>query len=295
MLTIFATPKPFLGHINTIQRNAIESWKRIDPGVEIILFGDEEGTAETAREFSLLHVPAVAKNEHGTKLLRGFFEPAQQMARYDVLCYVNCDIMMVPSFVRAIASVEKFFPRFLMVGQRWNADILEPWDFSQADWDQKLEKFVSDRGSLLDETGIDYFVFRRGLYRDMPALVIGRIWWDHWLIWRARSLGIPVVDATRVVKAVHQNHDYAYHPAGAAGVWRDDQAQANCELAGGKWHLYTIDDSNYRLTPKGIERKLWHLVAPYRRALRPHVVPMWHKLLDLTRPVRHSLGIRRRA
>ena len=42
MLTIFSTPKPFRGHIGVIQRNAIESWKRIHPDVEIILFGDEE-------------------------------------------------------------------------------------------------------------------------------------------------------------------------------------------------------------------------------------------------------------
>ena len=31
MITFFTTPKPFLGHIGIIQRNAIESWKRRIP------------------------------------------------------------------------------------------------------------------------------------------------------------------------------------------------------------------------------------------------------------------------
>ena len=94
MLTIFSTPKPFRGHIGTIQRNAIQSWKRLHPDVEVILFGDDEGAAEAAREFGLRHVPDVPRNEFGTKLLRGFFEPAQRMAQYDRLCYVNCDIIL---------------------------------------------------------------------------------------------------------------------------------------------------------------------------------------------------------
>ena len=294
MLTLFSTPKPFHGHIGVIQRNAIQSWKRIHPDVEIIIFGNEDGAAEAACEFGLRHVPEVPKNEFGTKLLRGLFEPAQEMARYDRLCYINCDIMLLPTFGIAVERVAARFPQFLMVGQRWNTDIREPWDFGPAEWDRNLNEYVDNHGSLLDATGIDYFVFRRGLYCDMPPLVIGRIWWDHWLIWRARSLGTQVVDATPTVRAIHQNHDYSYHPAGATGVWQDDQARKNYELAGGKWHLYTIDDSTYRLAPAGFKRKVWYPLAPLRRALRPYVAPTWYKFLKFTQPVRHPLGVRRK-
>jgi hypothetical protein len=293
MLTLFSTPKPFHGHIGVIQRNAIQSWKRIHPDVEIILFGDEDGAAEAAHEFGLRHVPNVPKNEFGTKLLRGLFEPAQEMARYDRLCYVNCDIMLLPTFGAAVERVAARFPQFLMVGQRWDTDIFEPWDFGP-NWDQKLEALVAERGSPAGPLGIDYFAFGRGLFRDMPPLVIGRIWWDHWLIWRARSLKALVVDATLTVRAVHQNHDYSYHPAGATGVWQDEQARRNYELAGGKWHLYTIDDSTHRLTPAGLKRKMWYPLAPLRRALRPYVAPTWYKFLKFTQPVRHPLGIRRK-
>jgi hypothetical protein len=46
MLTIFALPKPFNDHIDTIQRNAIGTWARFRPDCEILLFADEVGTAE---------------------------------------------------------------------------------------------------------------------------------------------------------------------------------------------------------------------------------------------------------
>jgi hypothetical protein len=295
MLTLFSTPKPFHGHIGIIQRNAIQSWKHVHPDVEVILFGDEDGAAEICREFGLRHVPFVPKNDFGTKLLRGIFEPAQRMARHDILCYLNCDIVLVPSFAAALTRTVSSFPQFLMVGQRCDVDITEPWDFAAAGWDRKLEAFAAEHGSLHDRTGIDYFAFSRGMFTDMPPLVIGRIWWDHWLVWHARSLHAAVIDATRATTALHQNHDYGYHPAGAGGVWRDEQSQKNFELAGGKWHLYTIDDATHRLAPDKIGRSLSYPFAPLRRASRPYVAPLWFKFLDFTRPVRRLVGLRRRA
>ena len=41
--------------------------------------------------------------------------------------------------------------------------------------------------------------------------MIGRPGYDNWLIWRARRSRIPVIDATKELTAVHQNHDYNFH------------------------------------------------------------------------------------
>lgn len=64
MLTIFSCPKPFRGHINIIQRNAIRSWTLLQARPEIILIGNEEGTAEVCKEFGLRHIPDVERNEY---------------------------------------------------------------------------------------------------------------------------------------------------------------------------------------------------------------------------------------
>ena len=44
MLTILSTPKGFAGLFAVIQRNAIESWTRLEPRPQIILFGLVPGT-----------------------------------------------------------------------------------------------------------------------------------------------------------------------------------------------------------------------------------------------------------
>jgi hypothetical protein len=56
MITLITCPKPFRGHSKIIQRNAIKSWTLLEPKPEILLMGDDEGTAEAAAEFGARHV-----------------------------------------------------------------------------------------------------------------------------------------------------------------------------------------------------------------------------------------------
>jgi hypothetical protein len=283
-----------------IQRNALASWTRLCADVEVILFGDDAGATEVAQELGLRHEPHVERNQSGSKRLDFMFARAQEIARHDVLCYSNCDIILLPEFCAALSRVRERHARFLMVGRRWDTDIRDPLDFGDAQesrqkdamWSKRVKELALARGVQQPAWSVDYFAFRRGLYAEIPALVIGRVWWDHWLVWKAREQGAAVVDASDVVTAIHQNHDYAYHPAGAQGVWSDEQAQENYRVAGGRRHLFTIEDATHTLSAdgeRGNPRRLW---APHWRYLRPKVVPAWFALLDLTRPLRHALGMR---
>ncbi len=274
-----------------IQRNALNSWVRLHADVEVILFGDDAGAAEIARELGLRHEPRVERNQFGSKRVDYMFARAQEIARHDVLCFCNCDIILLPEFCAALERVRGEHERFLMVGRRWDTDIREALDFGDANWGVRFAELAHERGVRQPGWSVDYFAFRRGLYPEMPALVIGRVWWDHWLVWKARAAGAAVVDASEVVTAIHQNHDYAYHPSGATGVWTDEQAKENYRLAGGRWHLQTIDDATHLLGAEGERGNLRRLWAPYWRYARPRVVPAWFALLDLTRPVRRALGM----
>jgi hypothetical protein len=274
-----------------IQRNALNSWKRLHTDVEVILFGDDTGAAEVARELGLRHEPQVERNRFGSKRIDSMFARAQEIARHEVLCFCNCDIILLPEFCMALERVRAGHVRFLMVGRRWDTDIREAVDFGDANWGARMAELAHARGVQQAGWSVDYFAFRRGLYAEMPAMVIGRVWWDHWLVRKAREEGAAVVDASEVVTAIHQNHDYGYHPAGARGVWTDEQARENYRLAGGRWHLLTIDDATHILGADG-ERGNWRRWwAPYWRVARPKVAPAWFALLDLTRPVRRALGI----
>jgi hypothetical protein len=296
MLTIFTTPKAFRGHIDVIQRNALKSWTLLDPDVEVIVFGDEEGAAETCRELGLRHEPGVERSASGTKYVRSIFGRAQEIARHSVVAYVNCDIVLTEDFARGVARVHRHFGasgKFLMVGRRWDTDITAPIEFPASDWAERARALALQQNRQQSQDWIDYFAFPRGLYIEIPPLVIGRVGWDNWLVWKARSEGVAVVDATEPVVAIHQNHDYAYHPQGKQGVWQDEEAQRNYELAGGVQHIYSIADATHRLTQRGVETNPGYRLAPARRALRRGRTAVWHAILGVTRPVRHALGLRK--
>lgn len=297
MLTIFAVPKPFRGHIGVIQRNAIQSWRRMCPACEIILFGNDEGTAEIASELQLRHVPDVATNEYGTPLVSDLFQQAQRVANYDVLAYVNADIMLMSDFVRAVGDVSRGMGRFLMVGQRWNVDVSQPWEFDSHDWESTLRDMILKQGKLHPKTGIDYFAFSRGLFDVVPPFAIGRTAWDNWLLFQAQKRSAAVVDATRRVMAVHQNHDYGDFGSKDA-LWRGEEARKNQRLMGGGSGV--IDDASHLLLPAGLH-SAWTLGRilrdPRRLAGRYPALhaPMRsvNRLLELSRPLRSTLGLTR--
>jgi hypothetical protein len=79
--------------------------------------------------------------------------------------------------------------------------------------------------------------------------------------------------------AVHQNHDYGYHPQSKQGVFYEAEAGRNYELAGGWKHLRTIADATERLrkdelgpnrlrhwaSVKRYARQTWGASAPEKR------------------------------
>jgi len=292
MLTMFGLPKPFRGHIGVIQRNAITSWSLLRPKPEIILFGDEEGTGEIAQELGLRHVPPVRRNQHGTPFLNDMFDTAQTLAAHPTLAYVNPDILLFDDFMEAVQRVKSWRERFLIVGQRTNLDVSQLLHFESPEWYERLRDIARHTGVVASPSYIDYFVFARGLYSPMPAFVIGRTAYDNWMLWKARSLRVPVVNTSAVVLAIHQNHDYYHlHPQGRAGLWQGEEALANQKLAGGR-RAYGLDHATHSLTAKGIRRNFGHLVGDAKVRFEQYfLVPV----LALTAPIRHPLGLRRRS
>lgn len=295
MLTIFATPKPFQGHEGMIQRNAISSWVRLHPECEVLLFGDEPGAPEIAQEFGIQSVPCVRRSEFGTKFLDDIFARAQKMARHDILCYANCDIILLQSFCEALTRVAAWSPKFLMVGRRWDTPMTRAIDFETSGWEGQLRDLALRSGKLQLPYAVDYFAFSRGLYNDVPPFSVGRVYWDHWLVWKARSTHVPVVDASADVLAIHQSHDYSYHPGGLRGLKDDVESKRNRELAGGQMHLYTIDHATHRLVAARIEDKpgRWHV--PITFWVSTYLSQFWYWALKSTFKLRNSLGLRRGA
>jgi len=295
MLTLFSTPKPFAGHIGVIQRNALRSWQRLHPEVEILLFGNDAGAAKVCQELGIRHVPEVRRNSHGTKYLAGIYDQAQEVARHNLLCHVNCDILLMSDFRQAVESVSKLHGRFLLAGRRWDMDIQEPWDFQQPDWEERLHTLARQTNRQRPAQWIDYFVFSKGLYyHQVPDFVIGRPGWDNWLLWYARSSGATLVDASPMVCAVHQNHDYSYHPDGEKGVWEGEEALENYRLLDANSKFHTLDNATHVLQANGLRRNYRHWLVQAQRHARLWLAPAWFRLLDISRPLRHRIGLRQK-
>ncbi len=260
MLTIFSCPKPFRGHADIIQRNAVQSWRRLGQETEVLLLGDDEGTAEVAKEFRIQHIPGVARNEHGTPLINSLFEKAQEKAKYDRMCYVNADIILMSNFLQAIKRAVVEMDRSLLVGRRWNLDLKEPVNFN-ANWEEWLLNQVAHRGKLYYHFAIDYFVYPRGVWGEIPPFAVGRPGWDIWMLYRAHVLNLPMVDLTKMVSVIHQNHDYSHHPGGWRGASKGKEAKENIRLAGEL--AYSLLDAQYCLTEKGIRRRVTPYYSPF--------------------------------
>jgi hypothetical protein len=259
---LFCLPKAFAGHFGVIQGNALRSWRAL--GYRVLVLGDEEGVREAAEECGCEWAGGVGRNEFGTPLLDWAFGRARELAEkwgMEALCYLNSDIILTDDFARGWELCRGRWQRFLLVGRRWNWDLVERMEFrGERDWQEELRARVRREGALYNEWNIDYFGFGRELVRGMPGFAVGRPAWDNWMIYEARRKGYAVVDVTDAVMAIHQNHDYSHTAEGRAGgvmaVWKGEEAERNRKLAGAYWKLLSLEDATYRLGGNGQVEKL---------------------------------------
>ena len=262
-LTVFTAPKPFTNpHINIIQRNAIQSWMRLKD-VEVLLIGDEAGIRETAEEFGIRNVPDVRRDEKGIPQVDAVMQIGHENSASPLLCYANADMILMPDVVEAARKVSRQARDFLLVGQRWDLDQTGLLDFS-GDWESRLRQDVAQRGKFYSPWGIDYFVFPRHLYTEVPDFTIGRPAWDNWMVYHARTTFGMAIDASRDVLVVHQNHDYSHLP-GNKPPYGSEVAKSNLAKAGGRKHVYNILDTNRELAGGLISRPQLRLVRLLRR------------------------------
>lgn len=259
MITIFTIPKPFEGHAATIQTNAIKSWIRLKPSCEVILCGDEKGIADFAINNDLMHLKGIECNEYGTPFLHSAFSNVSQIANYPTLCFVNSDIIFLNDLIQSVQNV--FLPKYLMLGRRLNVDINQKIDFDAPNWSDELKNLSKSTGEYGESYYIDYFVFpnKTGLEK-LPPFLVGRPRWDNWFVFNAIRKKIPVIDATKKITAIHQNHDYNHIPQKSGILWQGPEAEYNFNIAKkelhGSAHIFTILDSTHIFSNKGIKPAL---------------------------------------
>ncbi len=255
--TLFAIPKPFAGDAVRIQTNAIRSWTKLGPAVEVLLIGDDAGTAEAATNLGVSHVAGVETNEQGTPLLSSAFSIARQFSKAPVLIYCNCDVILMNEFVEAIAELHASdqFEQFLAIGRRLDVDVDELIEF---DDQAKVQAFVSQarktgqRGPIVCK---EFFAFSRDDFAGIPEFAVGRGNWDNWMVADARRQGIPVISISEKAMVIHQKHGYEHMNASRLKCYLTGaEARENERLGHGK-NLVRGSSSTWTLGRDGLRKK----------------------------------------
>ncbi|MCE5209266.1 MAG: hypothetical protein LLG42_13265 [Chloroflexi bacterium] len=232
-ITIFTAPKPFINpHVITIQRNAIRSWVQLGGQVEVFLIGDEPGIKEAAADLGVFHIPDVQRNSTGTPLISSIFSVAREQSQARLLAYVNADILLMKDFLKSSIEVAAQMDEFLIAGRRWDLDVQEEITFTE-DWEEELFTQIKERGRLHGAKGSDYFVYPKTCYKELPDFAVGRAGWDNWMLFQARWMKWPLINATGAINIVHQQHDYGHLPNGQKH-YRLPESWENTVLAGGR-------------------------------------------------------------
>ena len=207
MITIFSTAKDFVGDDKIRQENALNSWRSISNEIEIIIFDKSQGTEEASKNINAVYVPNIELSAYGTPILSDLFNRANQIAKFSTLCYINADIILPGNFLSAIQIAQKSLRKFLMVGYRWDIDNNNVINFFNSKekkrfWDNAIKNSKKQSCSF-----IDYFIFKKNQLGKIPNFTMGFPGYDNWMIWNARRKLMPVIDASKLIQVIHQNHD----------------------------------------------------------------------------------------
>lgn len=189
-LGIFTSLKPCSEGVGKLQARSLSNWSSVFGNVDFVEFDG----------------PLIPFGE--------MVVAVEQDINADILMYANADILFdklqVASLWRRLMSrlPNELTGDFLATGQR--VDILEKGN-------KRLHR----------PSGMDYFIFRRGMFHDLPRTLMGRAYCDNALVSYCLRRSIPVIDVSFALCVEHQFHDYRHVMGGKETVWRGADAIAN--------------------------------------------------------------------
>jgi len=187
------------------QQMAIQSWRASVPDCEVLFFGSASDAMSTGLEMHSVEV-----SETGKPIVSDLFRAARAAAQFNVLCYINADIVVTPRLFEAALVVNgEVPPPWMILGQRWDTTVDYDVDFQDPEWgDRLISSVMADKRTRLHPTsGMDYFITRGDVWGDeIPPYKLGCFAWDTDLMCIALERNVPVIDATIVNPVFHLDH-----------------------------------------------------------------------------------------
>ncbi len=194
LITLYAAPRPFESPFGELQERAVRSWQGLMPAQhklvsipQIILVGDEE--IDQAAERLRTDYVCVERGLDGIPFVPDIIRAAEEGADYKLRAMINAENVLEPTFLDDLYPLLSNLDTFVAIGRRVDLD---------------PETDVETTGNY---TAMDYFLYRGlSLAEDMPDFLVGRSFYDNWLVRETLRRGIPLVDLSLVLKVSHLSH-----------------------------------------------------------------------------------------
>lgn len=221
----------------------------MEPRPNILLFGDEEGTSNIAKDFGAVHFPFIERSEEFSPMpfVNKLFDKATTLSNSSILMYTNADILFAKEELnKLLLSAKKQFENFLVVARRMDIEVSDSIEKS-SNWENTLfSKYEQKRASWEPNSNdnrwaIDFFAYTRNFWNEIeiPPFLLGVPAFDNWLLHEPNRRGMKVIDATKTLRVIHQFHEYTH------GSERKRKMKQYNEQLAGKWFLGNTDKALY--------------------------------------------------
>jgi hypothetical protein len=248
MITIFTSPKPFEKEAEANQLNALLSWRAIHPDIEIVIFGDVPGAAGAAAMVKAKLISEFTTSNSGAPSFNYMVNFLNKKEYNDLQLYVNADIILDSSILEALFLCNNRFNEFLMVGER--LDLAPEVNVISSNNSIKINAPTKEHFNLHGPSGVDYFGFKRGMWKNLKTIYMGRALCDQAILNHCLLNSIPLIDATLKVEAYHQYHGYFHVKGGRKDVFQGVDTKIMAKEHNLKHSVPTIADANWILTEK---------------------------------------------
>lgn len=248
MITFFTTTKAFIDKNLVNQINAIKSWIIGNKyGCEAIIFQKEKGIEKINGVPNIRIIEKIRSNENNVPFINAMFYEANLLAKNDILCFLNADIIINDDFIESLLKIHKSLKKkYLVVGQRYDTFFDYFIDFQNPQWYNDLIKKNHDTLKIHPPFGSDYFAFPKNQYPQgsLPDLLVGRNGWDNYMFYETRMKSYKLINLSSQYKVIHQNHNYN-HKSENENVKKKEDNHNYDFIHKYEKNFYTLESCNY--------------------------------------------------
>ena len=119
-------------------------------------------------------------------------------------------------------------------------------------------------GDMHGLSGLDYWVFPKNSFNEIPDFVIGKPGYDNWLLAESKRTSIPVIDASNTIRILHQNHYYPQKKSDSYKIEYDENLKKAGDLLGSLRNSDFVVDNSFLLKNPNIFYQFFDYLNGFR-------------------------------